>query len=60
MKLIKPLADKLIKDEVILSDEVEIVKYGLENIGFNILGLAVILFIEIYFGFLLKVLFYGY
>lgn len=54
MRLIEPLTDKLIKDEVILSDEVEIVKYGLENIGFNILGLAVTLFIGIYFGFFVE------
>lgn len=43
LRLAGSLTGKLLEDEVISSEEAEIVKYGLENIGSNLLGLLVIL-----------------
>ncbi len=43
LKLAGSLTGKLLEDGAISSEEAEIVKYGLENIGSNLLGLLVIL-----------------
>lgn len=52
MNLEGSLTEKLLEDEVISSEEVEIVKYGLENIRSNLLGLLMILTIGGCFGYL--------
>lgn len=41
----KKVAEMLLRDEVISLEEVEIVKYGLENLGSSLLGVAVTLII---------------
>lgn len=52
MKIEKTLAEMLLKDEIISSEEVEIVEYGLENFGSSLLGMSVTLIIGCCFGFL--------
>lgn len=47
------MARRLLKDGVILPEELEIVEYGLENLGSNLLGLLVTLMIGLCFDFLL-------
>lgn len=48
----KALAGMLLRDGVISSDEVEIVEYGLENLGSSLLGMLVTLLIGFCFNFL--------
>lgn len=52
MKWINNLTGRFLNDEIIQSEEVEIVKYGLESIGNNLLGLFSTLIIGICFGYL--------
>lgn len=49
----KILAERLLRDGVIMPDEVEIVEYGLENLGSSLLGMLITLAIGFCFDFLL-------
>lgn len=51
MKTEKVLAGMLLRDGVISPDEVEIVEYGLENLGSSMLGMLITLAIGFYFDF---------
>lgn len=53
MRLADSLTARFLAHEIISSDEKEIVKFGLENIGSTLLGLAIILAIGSYFDYLL-------
>lgn len=52
MKAEKKLAGMLLRDEVITPEEVEIVRYGLENLGSSLLGMSITLIIGHCFDFL--------
>lgn len=54
MRLAGSLTGKLLKDEVIAQEEAEVIKYGLENIGSNLLGLLMILAIGACFRHMLE------
>lgn len=53
MRVGKGLAGRLLRDGIISQDEVEIVEYGLENLGSSLLGMSVTLMIGYFFDFLL-------
>lgn len=53
MRVGKGLAGKLLKDGIISQDEVEVVEYGLENLGSSLLGMSVTLMLGYCFDFLL-------
>ena len=53
MRAEKGLAGILLRDGIISQDEVEIVEYGLENLGSSLLGMSVTLMIGYCFDFLL-------
>lgn len=53
MRAGKGLAGILLRDGIISQDEVEIVEYGLENLGSSLLGMSVTLMIGYCFDFLL-------
>ena len=52
MRIGKKLAGMLLRDNVISSEEVEVVEYGLENFGSSLLGMSITLLIGYCFGFL--------
>ena len=52
MRIGKKLAGMLLRDNVISSEEVEVVEYGLENFGGSLLGMSITLLIGYCFGFL--------
>lgn len=52
MRIEKKLAGMLLKDGIILSEEVGIVEYGLENLGSSLLGMSITLLIGYCFDFL--------
>ena len=52
LKAEKHIAEMLLKDGVISSDEVETVEYGLENLGSSLLGMTITLIIGYCFDFL--------
>lgn len=53
MRAEKVLAGMLLRDGIISTDEVEIVEYGLENLGSSLLGMLITLMIGLCFDFLL-------
>ncbi len=53
LKAEKVLAGKLLRDGVISPEEVEIVEYGLENLGSSLIGMSITLIIGYCFDFLL-------
>lgn len=52
MRTKKELARMLLRDDIISSEEVEIVEYGLENLGSNLLGMLITMAIGYFFSFL--------
>ena len=52
MRIGKKLAGILLRDRIISSEEVEVVEYGLENLGSSLLGMFITLLIGYCFGFL--------
>ena len=52
LKIGKKLAGMLLRDRIISPEEVEIVEYGLENLGRSLLGMSITLLIGYCFGFL--------
>lgn len=52
LKIGKKLAGMLLRDRIISPEEVEIVEYGLENLGSSLLGMSITLLIGYCFGFL--------
>ncbi len=52
MRIGKKLAGMILRDNVISSEEVEVVEYGLENFGSSLLGMSITLLIGYCFGFL--------
>ena len=53
MRAEKVLAGKLLRDGGISTEEVEIVEYGLENLGSSLIGMSITLIIGYCFDFLL-------
>lgn len=54
MRLAGSLTGKLLEDEVISQEEAEVIKYGLENMGSNLLGLLMVLVIGFCFRHLME------
>jgi accessory gene regulator B len=52
LRIGKKLAGMILRDNVISSEEVEVVEYGLENFGSSLLGMSITLLIGYCFGFL--------
>ena len=50
LKIGKKLAGMLLRDRIISPEEVEIVEYGLENLGSSLLGMSITLLIGYCFG----------